>query len=98
MPDFPDEKPEGDETGIDYDALVDKVFHLREIIRSLETEAEEKTLTMERKNCELEELRTALMESLMKQECVQKELQNLKNSSTDKEMIDHIQGNNDNVL
>ena len=85
------QEKQGEDKG-DYDALVEKVFQLREIIRGLESEGEEKTRTVDRKVAEVDELRTALMESLMKQEVVQKELDNLRNSSTDKEMIDLIEG------
>ena len=61
-----EDKP--DDSKEDYDALVDKVFQLREIIRGLESEGEEKAKVLDRRTSEIDELRTALMDALMKQE------------------------------
>ena len=74
------------------DAAIDKISQLRQIIRLLEAEAESQAESERLRCAELDELRSALADSLLTQQAVQHELENLRRTSTDKEMIDLIEG------
>ena len=73
-------------------AAVEKIYQLREIIRTLETDLENKVEEERRITDEVLELRSALTESLLSQEAVQQELENIRSSSTDQELIDLVEG------
>ncbi len=73
-------------------AAVEKIYQLREIIRTLETDLENKVEEERRITDEVLELRSALTESLLSQEAVQQELENIRSSSTDQELTDLVEG------
>ena len=73
-------------------AAVEKIYQLREIIRTLETDLENKVEEENSRTEEVLELRSALTESLFSQQAEQQELENIKSSSTDQELIDLVEG------
>ena len=73
-------------------SAVEKIFQLREIIRSLEAEAEKKREVERRTGKEVAELRNALTDSLLTQQMVQDELEQVKKRSTDKELVELVEG------
>ena len=73
-------------------AAVEKIYQLREIIRGLETELETRAGTERAAARDLAELRTALTEALVAQQAVQEELDHLRSTSTDQDVIDLVEG------
>ena len=73
-------------------SAVDKIFQLREIIRTLETDIRQRAEAEKTSRAEVQELRTVLADALMGQQAIQEELELARSSSTDQDMIDLIEG------
>ena len=69
---------------------VDKIYELRDIIRGLETKVETQAGVESQQNELVRELRVSLEEAMLSQQLVSQELQLLRSSSTDKELVEHI--------
>lgn len=74
------------------EAAVEKICQLREIIRSLETELEDRKAAEKAESAEVEELRGVLAEALLGQQAVQEELELVRNNSTNQDVIDLVEG------
>ena len=69
---------------------MDKIYELRDIIRGLESKVETQTSVESQQNELVRDLRVSLEEAMLSQQLVSQELQLLRNSSSDKELVEHI--------
>jgi len=73
-------------------SAVDKIYELREIIRSLEQKLESRAQGEMHQGEVVKELRLALEEAVVGHQLVQQELELLRSSSSDSEFVEHIRG------
>eukprot|EP00092_Neocalanus_flemingeri_P024928 GFUD01027036.1.p1 GENE.GFUD01027036.1~~GFUD01027036.1.p1 ORF type:complete len:1832 (-),score=681.44 GFUD01027036.1:71-5566(-) len=73
-------------------SAVDKIYELREIIRSLELKMESRIQGEVQQGEVVRELRLALEEAVVGHQLVQQELELLRSSSSDAEFVEHIRG------
>ena len=69
---------------------VDKIYELRDIIRGLEAKLETKTASEGQQNDVVRDLKLGLEEAILSQQLVTQELELLRSSTNDQELVDHI--------
>merc|ERR1719209_587044 len=85
-----DEKQKRREAEKELRAAVDKIYELRDIIRSLETQMEAKVKAQVQQQETVAELKVALEEAVLGHTLVHQELELLRSSSSDVEFVEHI--------
>ena len=71
---------------------VDKIYELRDIIRGLEAKLEARSQAEAGQSEVIRDLKLGLEEALLSQQLVSQELELLRSSTSDQDLVDHIRG------